>query len=82
MRRCPSPMRYSVAVIAPARLSAWTLGIVEAPVCGSTATIGPPAPTSSTVGVTRMIPSVSVPLSRDTLRRSQPACSWPWPLPE
>ena len=32
-------MRYSVAVIAPARLSAWTLGMVEAPVCGSTATI-------------------------------------------
>ncbi len=82
MRRCPRSMRYCVAVVAPARLSARTLGMLDGPACGSTATIGPDSPTSSTVGVTRMIPSVSVPLSRETLRRSHPECSLPCPLPE
>ena len=48
----------------PRRLSESTVGIVEGPVCGSTATIGAPWWTSTTVGVTSIAPSISVPLSR------------------
>ena len=71
-----------MAVIAPARLSECTVATLAGPAWGSTTTSGASSTTSTTVGVTRMIPSVSVPLSRETLRRSQPECSLPWPLPE
>ena len=40
-------------------------GDVDPPTCGSTATIGASPRTSTTVGVTRMVPSVRVPLNRE-----------------
>lgn len=65
MRRWPRPIRYSVAITAPLRLSDATVGRLDEPVCGSTATTGVLCSTSTTDGVTRMVPSVSVPLTRD-----------------
>ena len=65
MRRCPSCDEVPVASRAPSKFWASTVGSVEPPTWGSTATTGWSTRTSTTVGVTRMIPSVSVPLSRD-----------------
>ena len=73
IRRCPSSMRYRVASRAPVKLSDSTVGRSARPVCGSTATIGTSAVTPSTVGVTMMTPSMRVPLSRLSERRSHPS---------
>ncbi len=45
-----------MALIAPARLSAWMLGRLDDPAWGSTATIGVVSLTSTSVGVTRIEP--------------------------
>ena len=58
MRRWPSPSRCSVAATAPSKFCASTVGRNDPPRCGSTATTGWVALTSTTVGVTRMMPSV------------------------
>ena len=68
-------------VSAPATLSASTVGMSAGPVCGSTATIGTSAGADTTVGVTRMAPSMSVPPRRLSDRRSQPT-ERPWWPPE
>ena len=54
------------------KLSESTVGIPDGPVCGSTATTWKPCLVSTTVGVTRMAPSMSVPDRRASERRSQP----------
>ena len=61
-----------MASTAPARLSESTVGMPAGPVCGSIATTGTALPESTTVGVTRIAPSIRVPASRDSDRRSQP----------
>ena len=65
MRVWPRLSRWSTPRRAPWRLSAVTVGRLDGPVCGSTATIGPSNWTSVTVGVTRRAPSTRVPISRD-----------------
>ncbi len=72
IRRWPSARRCSVAATAPPTLSASTVGMSAGPVCGSTATTGTSADADTTVGVTRMAPSMRVPPRRLSERRSQP----------
>ncbi|CAM5791442.1 hypothetical protein CPER28S_02835 [Cellulomonas persica] len=57
---------------APAKLSESTVGRPDGPVCGSIATTGMTLRASTTVGVTMIAPSMSVPPRRDRYRRSQP----------
>ena len=75
-------MRYSVAATAPLRLSESTLGMLDEAALWSTATTGAPYVKSMLLGVTRIVPSVSVPLTRERYRRSQPTWSSPRPQPE
>ena len=70
-----------MATIAPAALSASTVGNPAGPVCGSTATTGISVAADTTVGVTRMAPSMRVPPSRLRDRRSHPT-ERPWCPPE
>ena len=76
MRVCPSSMRCRRRLErASVKLSHSTVGTSAGPVCGSIATTGTSVPTLTTVGVTMIAPSIRVPLSRESERRSHPSAA-------
>ncbi len=73
IRRCPRPVRYSIAAIAPTRFLAITEGTLVPSPCGSITTMRDASGKAGADGVTTMLPSVRPPLSSATCSCSQEA---------